>query len=147
VLEKPPNVNIFKMKDEGPIACELAQQSVKFIMHRFLPQPIIVEGNKDRCRSFKRVISARPPPCDNSSRKNGVCFSSFLSGVMNKVSSWIAPERSLTHMSSSASSSSSSSSSEKDSFATEHRREEYEEEEEEEEEEEIDVSPRKRSRF
>jgi hypothetical protein len=143
VLEKPPNVNIFKMKDEGPIACELAQQSVKFIMHRFLPQPIIVEGNKDRCRSFKRVISARPPPCDNSSRKNGVCFSSFLSGVMNKVSSWIAPERSLTHMSSSASSSSSSSSSEKDSFATEHRREEYEEEEE----EEIDVSPRKRSRF
>jgi hypothetical protein len=112
-------------------------------MHQFLPQPIIVEGNKDRCRSFKRVISARPPPCDNSSRKNGVCFSSFLSGVMNKVSSWIAPERSLTHMSSSASSSSSSSSSEKDSFATEHRREEYEEEEE----EEIDVSPRKRSRF
>lgn len=61
VLEKSPNVNIFKMKEEGPKASLLANKSIKALLDRPMTPPVITEATKERCQSKLRVIRASPP--------------------------------------------------------------------------------------
>jgi len=64
VLEKSPNVNLFKMTEEGPKASLIGFESVKSVLQQPMGPVTVTEAGKDRCKSTLRIVRAIPPSAE-----------------------------------------------------------------------------------